>query len=88
MTEATVRQSAPRSRALHVTLWIAQLLLFAFFLMAGVNHGLRLIVEAAKGSPWITDLPARFVSFNIVPMLIALFVAWGRSTRARITPRA
>lgn len=30
---------------------------------------------------------ARLVGFNIVPMLLALFVALGRSTRARITPR-
>ena len=141
MTAATVPHSAPRSRALHVTLWIVQVLLAAFFVMAGVNHGLKPITEAAQSSPWITGVPvwlARFigfaeiaggvgvvlpaatrvlpwltplaaaglavimalavpfhvmrgeasvVAFNIVPMLLALFVAWGRSTRARIAPR-
>jgi putative oxidoreductase len=132
---------APRSRALHVSLWVAQGLLAAFFLMAGVNHGLKPLAEAAQSSPWITGIPvwlARFigfaeiagavgvvlpaatrvlpwltplaaaglavimalavpfhvmrgeasvVAFNIVPMLLAVFVAWGRSTRARIAPR-
>ena len=141
MTTATMHASTHRSRALHVTLWIVQLLLAAFFLLAGVNHGLKPIAEAAQSSPWITGVPvwlARFiecaefagavgvvlpaatrvlpwltslaaaglavimalavpfhvlrgeasvVAFNIVPMLLAVFVAWGRSTRARIAPR-
>ena len=141
MTTATMHASTHRSRALHVTLWTVQLLLAAFFLLAGVNHGLKPIAEAAQSSPWITSIPAwlaRFigfaelagavgivlpaatrvmpwltplaaaglalimalavpfhvmrgeasvVAFNIVPMLLAVFVAWGRSTRARIAPR-
>ncbi len=142
MTAATMPVAARRSRALHVTLWVVQGLLAAFFLMAGINHGLKPIAEAAQSSPWITGVPvwlARFVgfaeiagavgvvlpaatrimpwltplaaaglavimvlavpfhvmrgeagvvAFNIVPMLLAAFVAWGRSTRARIAPRA
>ena len=141
MTAATMPHAAQRSRALHVTLWISQLLLAAFFLLAGVNHGLKPIADAAQSSPWITGLPvwlARFigfaelagavgvvlpaatrvlpwltplaaaglavimalavpfhisrgeasvVAFNIVPMLLAVFVVRGRSTRARIAPR-
>ena len=139
---ASMPHPAPRSRALHVTLWIVQGLLAAFFLMAGVNHGLKPIAEAAQSSPWITAIPAwlaRFigfaelagavgvvlpaasrvrpwltpfaaaglavimalavpfhvlrgeasvVAFNIVPALLAAFVAWGRATRARIAPRS
>jgi uncharacterized membrane protein YphA (DoxX/SURF4 family) len=142
MPSATLQAPARRSRALHVTLWIVQVLLAAFFLMAGINHGLRPIAEAAQSSPWITGVPvwlARFIgfaevagavgvvlpaatrikpgltplaaaglavimllavpfhimrgeasviAFNIVPALLAAFVAWGRSTRARITPRS
>ena len=43
---------------------MVQVLLALFFLMAGVNHGLRPIAEAAKSSPWITGIPealARFI---------------------------
>jgi hypothetical protein len=141
MNSATIPHTTRPSRALHITLWIAQVLLFAFFLMAGINHGLKPIAEAAKSSPWITGLPlglarfigfaelagalgvvlpaatrvkpwltplaaaglavimalavpfhisrgeARVVAFNIVPMLVALFVAWGRWKRAPIAPR-
>ncbi len=141
-TRASTSLIAPRRRALNVLLWVAQALLFAFFLMAGINHGLKPIAEAARSSPWIAGVPvwlARFigaaelagavgvvlpaatrvrpsltplaaaglavimalavpfhvvrgeagvVAFNIVPMLLAAFVAWGRSTRARIAPRA
>ena len=141
MTSPSMSHAAPRSRALHVTLWVVQVLLFAFFMVAGVNHGLKPIAEAAQSSPWITGVPvwlARFigfaeiagalglvlpaatritpwltplaaaglavimalavpfhvmrgeasvVAFNIVPALLAAFVAWGRSTRVRIAPR-
>jgi hypothetical protein len=141
ITTDTMHAPAHRSRALHVTLWIVQLLLAAFFLLAGVNHGLRPIAEAAQSSPWITGIPAwlaRFigfaelagavgvvlpaatrvmpwltplaaaglalimalavpfhvmrgeasvVAFNIVPALLAAFVAWGRWKLAPIAPR-
>ena len=141
MPSDTMPVPARRSRALHVTLWVVQVLLAAFFLLAGINHGLKPIAEAAQSSPWITGIPAwlaRFigfaeiagaiglvlpaatrvmpwltplaaaglalimalavpfhvmrgeagvVAFNIVPALLAAFVAWGRSTRARISPR-
>jgi putative oxidoreductase len=141
MTTNTTTARAQRSRGLHIALWIAQVLLALFFLMAGMNHGLKPIAEAAKSSPWITDVPvalARFigvaelagalglilpaatrvmpwltplaaaglamimalavpfhisrgeasvVAFNIVPMVVALFVAWGRWKRAPIAPR-
>ena len=142
MKTRTTQAPARRSTALHVTLWAFQVLLAIFFLMAGVNHGLRPIAEAAQSSPWITGIPAwlaRFigfaelagaigvvlpaatrvkpwltplaaaglavimllavpfhvmrgeasvVAFNIVPALLAAFVAWGRSTKARIAPRS
>lgn len=133
--------STARSRPLHITLWVLQVLLAAFFLMAGINHGLKPIAEAAQSSPWITDVPvwlARFIgfaeiaggiglvlpaatrikpwltplaaaalavvmalaaafhvtrgeasvlAFNLIPALLAAFVAWGRSGPARIAPR-
>ena len=142
MKSDTPSPSARRSLALHVALWVVQALLAAFFLMAGINHGLRPIGEAAQSSPWITDVPvwlarligfaelagavglvlpaatrikpwltplaaaglatvmvlaaafhvmrgeADVVAFNVVPALLAAFVAWGRWARAPIAPRA
>ena len=66
MTTDTMQVPARRSRALHLTLWIVQVLLAGFFLLAGINHGLKPIAEAAQSSPWITDIPvglARFIGF-------------------------
>jgi uncharacterized membrane protein YphA (DoxX/SURF4 family) len=131
----------PRSTAPHVTLWIAQLILSAFFLMAGFSHGLAPIADAAKMAPWVADVPVWLVRFigtaelagglgvllpaatrtkpSLTPLaaaglacimllaipfhlmrgepkmigvnasiaLLAIFVAWGRSKRAPITPR-
>ncbi len=142
MKSPTMRAPARRSPLLHVTLWILQVLLAAFFLLAGINHGLRPIAEVAQSSPWITDVPvwlAQFIgfaelagavglvlpaatrikpgltplaaaglavvmvlaaafhvmrgeadvlAFNLVPALLAAFVAWGRMKRAPIAPRA
>jgi uncharacterized membrane protein YphA (DoxX/SURF4 family) len=142
MSTDTIQVPANRSRALDVTLWIVQVLLVVFFLLAGFNHGLLPIEKAAESSPWITDIPvwlARFIgfaelagamglilpaatrvaprltplaaaglalimvlavpfhltrgeadviAFNIVPALLAAFVAWGRWTRAPIATRS
>jgi len=68
MQTATIAPSAlrPTGRGLRIALWVLQVLLALFFLMAGINHGIRPIEEAAKSSPWITGVPwglARFIGF-------------------------
>ena len=80
-----------RSTALHVTLWIVQVLLAAFFLMAGFNHGLRPIAEAAKMAPWVTDVPVALVrSIGIAELAGALGVVLPAATRVKpwLTPLA
>jgi hypothetical protein len=55
--------------------------------MAGINHGIRPLEEAAKTSPWITGVPlglARFIGYAIG---LSLFVAWGRYRKAPIPAR-
>jgi uncharacterized membrane protein YphA (DoxX/SURF4 family) len=59
-TTTTARTPA---RPLSVALWIAQVLLAAFFLMAGVQHGLRPVADAAVNSPWIRDVPLPLLRF-------------------------
>jgi uncharacterized membrane protein YphA (DoxX/SURF4 family) len=54
----------PAGRGLRIGLWVVQVLLALFFLMAGLNHGVRPIAEAVKTSPWIAGIPvglARFI---------------------------
>jgi len=47
----------------NIALWIVQVLLSAFSLAAGWNHGLRPLSETIQTSPWAADLPAALVRF-------------------------
>lgn len=51
---------------MRVTLWVVQLLLAIFALLAGVNHALRPLDEAAGAAPWTALVP---------PVLVRL-VGW------------
>jgi alkanesulfonate monooxygenase SsuD/methylene tetrahydromethanopterin reductase-like flavin-dependent oxidoreductase (luciferase family) len=44
------RAASPAGRGLRIGLWVVQVLLALFFLMAGFNHGVRPLAEAAKYS--------------------------------------
>ena len=48
---------------MNIALWIVQVLLSAFSLAAGWNHGLRPLSETIQTSPWAADLPAALVRF-------------------------
>jgi putative oxidoreductase len=55
----------------NVALWIVQVLLSAFSLAAGWNHGLRPLSDTIQSSPWAADLPAALVRFIGVAELAA-----------------
>lgn len=87
----TTSLPASRSRALHITLWVFQVLLATFFLMAGFNHGLNPIEEAAKSSPWITDVPvavARFIGYTELLGGIGLILPAALRIKPWLTPLA
>lgn len=63
---ASVGEATHRSKGLHVTLWVLQVLLAVFFLLAGYNHAIAPIEQAAVNSPWITG----------VPVVLARFIGW------------
>ncbi len=48
---------------MNAALWVIQVLLAAFSLAAGWNHGLRPIAETMQSSPWAADLPLALVRF-------------------------
>ena len=54
-----------------VALWIVQVLLSAFSLAAGWNHGLRPLRDTIHYAPWAADLPAAMVRFIGVAELAA-----------------
>ena len=51
------------SKALHISLWIAQVILAAMFLMAGLMKLTQPIEELAKMLPWALDVPEALVRF-------------------------
>jgi uncharacterized membrane protein YphA (DoxX/SURF4 family) len=63
MTTASISQTPTRSTGLHVSLWIAQVLLGAAFLMAGQLKLFTAIDELAKMLPWANAVPAALVRF-------------------------
>ena len=52
-----------RSKALHITLWVAQVALALMFLMAGFMKLAQPIEELAKSLPWASQVPEAFVRF-------------------------
>lgn len=60
MTENT---NTKNSKAIHITLWIAQGLLGIMFLMAGLMKSSQPIEALAESLPWVTGTPASLVRF-------------------------
>lgn len=81
----------PAGRGLRISLWVVQVVLALFFLMAGGNHGLRPIAEAAKSSPWITDIPealARFIGIAEIAGGMGLVLPAATRIKPSLTPLA
>jgi uncharacterized membrane protein YphA (DoxX/SURF4 family) len=72
-------------------LWVVQVLLALFFLMAGFNHAINPIEEAAKSSPWITGVPvwlARFIGFAELAGALGLILPAVTRIKPWFTPLA
>lgn len=136
------QRSLQQSKTLHLTLWIAQVILGVLFLMAGFQHAAAPVAELSQRIPWVADVPLwllRFIGIaemagglgvvlpaatrikpqltplaatglaiimllalpfhlmrnephmigvNLAIALVAVFVAWGRATRAPIARRS
>lgn len=51
------------SKAMHISLWVVQVILAAMFLMAGANKLFQSITELSKMLPWVTQVPEGLVRF-------------------------
>jgi putative oxidoreductase len=79
------------SKGLQITLWVAQVLLALFFLMAGYAHGFVPIEEAAKSATWIDDVPfalARFIGYAEVAGALGLILPAATRVAPWLTPVA
>ena len=78
-------------RVMHAILWIIQLLLAAFSLAAGINHGLRPLDRAAQTAPWIADLPpvlVRIIGMAELAAGIGLVLPAATRILPSLTPQA
>ena len=55
--------AARPSRALHLSVWLVQLLLAAAFLLVGHTHAIAPIDVAVARAPWVASLPVALVRF-------------------------
>ena len=64
-TAPTSRSAMATSRkALHITLWVLQVLLACFFVMVGYSHALMPFDQIAQEATWMNDVP-RWLSLCI-----------------------
>ncbi len=79
------------SKALHITLWVAQVLLAALFLMAGANKLFQSIEELSKMLPWAAEMPeamVRFIGTSEILGALGLLLPSALRIMPRLTPVA
>ena len=88
---ASVSHEVHRSKALHVTLWVVQILLGTMFLYAGVIKATQPIAELAQKMVWPGAIPAALVRFiGWTELLAGLGLILPAATRIKpwLTPLA
>jgi putative oxidoreductase len=58
-----MKQQSNRPKALHIALWIAQVVLGGMFIMAGIMKASQPITDLSKSVPWTADVPLAMVRF-------------------------
>jgi putative oxidoreductase len=80
-----------RSRAMHITLWIVQILLAALFLMTGAMKAFMPLDEVAKTMRWVPALPAglvRFIGLAELAGALGLILPSATKIYPKLTPLA
>ena len=83
--------SARPSRALHLSLWLVQVLLAGVFFLVGYTHALAPIEVAMMRAPWVAALPVALIRFiGVVELAGGIGVVLPAATRVLpgLTPLA
>ena len=85
-------RSAPTSRkALSITLWVLQLLLGCFFVMAGYSHALMPFDQIAQQATWMNAVPrwlSLFIGYAEIAGGLGLILPAATRIAPRLTPLA
>ena len=65
-----MKQQSNRPKALHIILWVAQIVLGGMFIMAGVMKSTQPIIDLSKSVPWTANVPLALVRFIGVSELL------------------
>lgn len=91
MATATAETAPPRSKALHVVLWVVQVLLGLNFLVPGLMKATQPIAELAAQMVWPGVVPAalvRFVGISEIAGGLGLILPSATRIRPSLTPLA
>ena len=91
MTTTTRTTPIRSNRALHITLWILQVLLAAAFVMTGLMKLSMPIAQLATTLPWVNDVPAllvRFIGLAEFAGALGLILPAAFRIRTNLTPLA
>jgi uncharacterized membrane protein YphA (DoxX/SURF4 family) len=91
MASTLSRVTPSGSTALHVTLWLAQLLLALAFGMAGIMKSTQPVAELAVAMSWTGDVPAglvRFIGASELAAALGLVLPAATRIRPLLTPLA
>jgi uncharacterized membrane protein YphA (DoxX/SURF4 family) len=86
-----MKQQQQRSKALHITLWIAQVILAAMFLMSGFMKLAQPIDQLSKMLPWtaqVSEALVRFIGVAEVLGAVGLILPSLLRIQPRLTPIA
>ena len=56
-----MKQKLNRPKALHITLWVVQIILGGMFIMAGIMKSSQPIIDLSQAVPWAAEVPAVLV---------------------------
>jgi putative oxidoreductase len=65
-----MKQETNRPNALHIALWVTQVILGGMFIMAGIMKSRQPITELSKSVPWTANVPLGMVRFIGVSELL------------------
>jgi uncharacterized membrane protein YphA (DoxX/SURF4 family) len=90
MTITTTQIKVENQKGLHITLWVAQVVLAALFLMAGITKCITPIDQMLANAPWAKDFPwlIRFIGLSELAGGLGLILPSLLRIRPILTPLA
>jgi uncharacterized membrane protein YphA (DoxX/SURF4 family) len=91
LTSTPTHTAQPRSKALHIALWVVQVVLGAMFLMAGIMKATQPMAELATNVPWtaVVGMPlTRFIGVSEFAGGLGLILPALTRIRPGLTPLA